>query len=37
VDKPYKVDDHFCDSLRAPVMMHRFDMECEMLGGLVYL
>lgn len=36
-DKPYKVDDHFCDSLRAPVMMHRFDLESELLGGLVYL
>jgi len=36
-DKPYKVDDHFCDSLRAPVMRHRFDESHQLLGGLVYL
>lgn len=36
-DKPHKVDDHFCDSLRAPVMKHRFDVESELLGGLIYL
>lgn len=35
-DKPHKVDDHFCDSLRAPVMKNRFDSE-QLLGGLVYL
>ena len=23
-DKPYKVDDHFCDSLRAPIMEHLY-------------
>ena len=36
-DKPHKVDDHFCDSLRAPIMKHRFDEESELLGGLLYL
>ena len=36
-DRPDKVDDHFCDSLRAPVMRHRFDDGHQLLGGLVYL
>ena len=36
-DAPHKVDDHFCDSLRAPIMKHLFGEDNEMLGGLVYL
>ena len=36
-DRPDKVDDRFCDSLRAPVMRHRFDDGHQLLGGLVYL
>lgn len=33
-DKPHKVDDHFCDSLRAPIMRNLFDSE-HVLGGVV--
>lgn len=36
-DKPYKVDDHFCDSLRGPVMMNQYWADSEALGGLIYL
>lgn len=36
-DKPRKVDDHFCDSIRGVIMNHLYGMESELLGGLVYL
>lgn len=35
-DLPYKVDDHFCDSIRAPIMNHLPGRE-EVLGELLYL
>lgn len=34
-DKPHKVDDHFCDSLRAPIMNHLY--ADNIIGGLVEL
>lgn len=36
-DKPVKRDDHYVDSMRGVIMNHLFDMESELLGGLVYL
>lgn len=32
-DKPLKVDDHYCDSIRAPIMNHLFDEDG--IGGLL--
>ena len=36
-DQPHKVDDHFCDSIRAPIMMNLFDDGHQLLGGFIEL
>ena len=36
-DKPVKKDDHYIDSMRAPIMNHLYGMDNQLLGGLIYL